>query len=204
MTNNKLQITKLKKRTRHSSFVVFNSAGFTLLEMVVSIGLFSTLIIAAAGVTLSVSKAQIKAQNIQASLDNIRFSLELITKEMRTGTGWALTSICAPQGSEISFTTSLGEKRVYFLDSSSGAIMRAKVVIGGAECSNPAKVKPFTAEEVLVERFNFSFTYGQIAGSSDGQPRATITLKVTSRSPKEELQSSMDLQTTVVQRLRDL
>lgn len=178
--------------------------GFTLFEMVVSIGLFSVLIITAAGVTLSVSNAQIKSQNIQANIDNIRFSLELITKEMRTGTAWALTSTCAPVGSEITFTTSLNETRVYFLNSATEVIMRSKVPISGADCANPLIVKPFTADEVKVNRLNFSFTQGQLPGPNDGQPRATITMKVTSRNPKEQLQSSMDLQTTIVQRLRDL
>jgi type II secretory pathway pseudopilin PulG len=172
--------------------------------MVLSIGIFSILVTSAIGLTLGISNAQIKAQNIQAILNNIRFSLELITKELRTGSGYTLSSTCAPLGSEISFNTSLGDRRVYFLDGTTGIIMRAKIPLTSGDCTNPNIVKPFTAEEVLVERLNFALFYGQLAGPADGQPRATLSLKVTSRSPKYYLQSSMDLQTTVVQRLRDL
>lgn len=198
------QNTKHKTQIRRPYVFKEYESGFTLFEMVISIGLFSILIISASSITIAVSNAQIKAQNIQANLDNIRFSLELITKEMRTGTSWSLSSMCAPLGSEISFTTSLNEKRVYFLNSLTGTIMRAKVPISGADCSDLSKVKPFTAAEVLVDRLNFSLMYGALAGPADGQPRATITLKVTSRSPKEQFKSSMDLQTTIVQRFRDL
>ena len=177
--------------------------GFTLLEMVISIGIFSVLVVASIGLTIGRSNAQIKAQNIQSILNNMRFSLELITKEMRTGSNYVLTTLCASSGSEISFITSLGEQRVYFLNSTSGIIMRAKVPITAGDCTNTSKVKPFTAEEVLVERQSLLLS-GPQAGPVDGQPRTTVRLKVTSRSPKFHLQSSMDLQTTVVQRLRDL
>lgn len=178
--------------------------GFTLLEMIISIGIFSVLVIASIGITLGISNAQIKAQNIQFVLDNIRFSLELITKEMRTGTNYALTANCAPFGSEISFITSTGQERVYFLDAGGGIIWRARVPITSADCENPSRVSPFTSEEVMVERLNFTELYGQVPGGTDGQPRITIALTVTSRSPKLQLQSSMNLQTTIVQRLRDL
>lgn len=181
-----------------------NKSGFTLLEMMLSIGIFSVLVVAAIGITLGISDAQIKAQNIQSILDNIRFSLELITKEMRTGYGYSLTTKCAASGSEISFITSGGEERVYFLDPSTGLIQRARTPITSGDCTDPSKVKPFTSEQVVVERLNFSQLQGQAVGPTDGQPRTTITLTVTSRSPKLHLQSSMNLQTTVVQRLRDL
>ncbi len=179
-------------------------SGFTLLEMIISIGVFSVLVIASIGITLGVSNAQIKAQNIQFVLDNIRFSLELITKEMRTGTNYALTTNCAPLGSEISFITSTGQERVYFLDAGEGIIWRARAPITNEDCENPSKVSPFTSEQVMVERLNFTELYGQVPGGTDGQPRITITLTVISRSPKLQLQSSMNLQTTIVQRLRDL
>jgi len=182
----------------------FLKSGFTLLEMIISIGIFSVIVIAAIGITLSVSNAQIKTANIQAIQDNIRFSLELITKEMRTGSKYTLTSICAGPGSEISFDTALDEKRVYFLDSANKRIMRAKEMITTSDCDGSSKkAAPFTAEDVFVDRLIF-LTTGNLRGPVDGQPRITILLKVRSKSPKFELESSMDLQTTVVQRFRDL
>ncbi len=177
--------------------------GFTLLEMVISTGLFSVIVISAIGITLGVSSAQIKAGNIQVIQDNIRFSLGLITSEVRTGSGYQLTAKCAPAGSEISFTTSFGQPRTYFLDQNAKSIMRATQNITGADCANSAKVAPLTSEEVAVDRFLLTLR-GEAPGAGDGQPRATITLNVRSKSAKYVFESSMSIQTTVVQRLRDL
>lgn len=188
------------------SFILYPlslKGGFTLLEMVISTGIFAVLIVSAIGITLGVSNAQVKASNIQVIQDNIRFSLELIAKEMRTGSGYQLTAKCAPTGSEITFTTSLEQARTYFLEQSAKSIMRATQSITSADCGNPAKVAPITSEEVVVDNFLFTLR-GEAPGAGDGQPRATITMKVRSKSAKYLLESSMSLQTTVVQRLRDL
>lgn len=204
MTNYHPQITNYYKCLRDGVGDLSFKSGFTLLEMVISFGIFSVLIVASIGITLGISNAQIKASNIQTTLDNIRFSLELITKEMRTGSGYTLTTRCGEANEEITFTTSLGETRTYFLDGSAGNIKRVKTDITSAECTDNIKVKPFTSDDVMVERFSFSEIEGNTPGGIDGQPRVTISLRVKSKNPKHFLESSMDLQTTVVQRLRDL
>lgn len=168
--------------------------GFTLLEMLVSIGIFSVVVVASIGATIEISKAQLKSSNLQATQDNVRFTLELLTKELRTGINFQLTSICSSV-SEISFDDANGIKRVYFL--SGDAIMR---IVGSTDC---AIATPFTAEDVAVERLIFRMR-GTTLGPNDGQPMVTISLTVRSKSPKVALESSMNLQTTIVQRLRDL
>ncbi len=180
-----------------------NNSGFTLLEMVVAIGLFSIIVTAAIGITISVANAQIKAGNIQDILDNIRFSLELITKELRTGNTYVASSICSP-GAEISFINSNGQPRIYYLYGPTKIIMRATETILVADCDgSTAKSSPFTSEEVIVENLSFQVR-GATSGPDDGQPWILINLRVKSTSPKYELDSSMNLQTVVTQRLRDL
>lgn len=171
-------------------------SGFTLLEMVISIGIFSVLVVASIGVTLGVSNAQIKAANTQATQDNIRFSLELMTKEMRTGNGYRLSSVCNQNpGEEISFITSGTESRIYYLQGD--RLMRLK---NTAVCQS---AHPLMADEVGAERLRFVIS-GTAPGIGDGQPRVTVSVSVRSKSLKDPLESRMDLQTTVVQRLRDL
>lgn len=174
-----------------------HKAGFTLLEMLVSIGIFSVLVVTAIDITLGISSAQLKTASLQAIQDNIRFSLELISKEMRTGTNYSLSSLCAPAGSEISFTTAADEQRVYYLDAARKAIIRIK---GGTACSNAVQ---FTAEEVSVDTLTIRLR-GQTPGPNDGQPTITLALKISSSDPKFGGETSMNLQTTVVQRVRDL
>ena len=170
--------------------------GFTLLEMVISIGIFSVLVTAAIGITIGVSNAYLKSANVQATQDNIRFSVELMTKELRTGSQYALSASCASRrGEEISFVTAGGERRVYYL--SGTTLMR---LAGSGGCG---AARPLLADEVNTEGLRFAVG-GEAAGPSDGQPWVMIALAVRSRSGKQPLESRMDLQTTVVQRLRDL
>lgn len=169
--------------------------------MVVSIGLFSLIMVAAIGVTIGISNAQAHAAATQAILDNMRFSLELITKEMRTGSDYAYTShgfnCNGTPGSEISFKTSLGEQRVYYLNGETNTIMRIKASI---RCEDAL---PFTAEEVGVQLLNFQLR-GHAIGPGDGQPTITIAVTMRSKIAKQQFRTEMNLQTTVIQRFRDL
>lgn len=186
------------------NFSAKTDKGFTLLEMVISIGIFSVIVVSAIGIMLQVSNVQSKANNLQTVLDNIRFSLELITKEMRTGNSYVLSTACGIAGEEINFKTSIGEDHTYFLDESAGMIMRATEPITGADCNgNTGKVLPFTSPDVLIQKLNFA-ARGNNIGPDDGQPWITIDMKVKSRSVKYELDTSMDLQTSIVQRFRDI
>lgn len=173
--------------------------GFTLLEMIVSTGIFSIIVIASIGIMLSVTKAQLRTANLQAIQDNIRFSTELLTKEMRTGQKYQLTTACTPTvGEEISFDATSGP-RVYYLDDAKKALMRIK----GAPtptCDNAAQL---TGEDITVETFLVQLR-GQIVGANDGQPMATLALKISATDPVSGNKTIMNLQTTVVQRIRDL
>ncbi len=177
--------------------------GFTLLEMIVSIGIFSVVIITTIGIIISVSNAQLKVASIQSTQDNIRFSIELLTKELNTGANYSTASpVCGGIGSEIRFDATSG-RRVYFWDSTNLRIMRAKQDITSADCSGATgKVVQFTASDVFIDRLNF-VVRGNTLGSSDGQPIVTITLRTRSKTTKVSLQSIMDIQMTIVQRIRD-
>ena len=60
--------------------------GFTLIEVMVSLALFSVVMIIAVGGFLSILDVNRKAQALQASLDNASFSFENVTRLIRTGT----------------------------------------------------------------------------------------------------------------------
>ena len=195
-------MTKYKKL--YSSFVIRHSSfkkGFTLLEMVVSVGLFSIIVTTAISIMLQVSNAQLKASGVQTILDNIRFSLELITKEIRTGNSYAANSTCA---AGIKFKTSLNEDRVYYLDIPTKIVMRATAAITPADCDGlSGVVQPFTSEDVEISRLDFQIK-GQNLGPDDGQPWVIVNLAGKSKGPKYQLDSSVNLQTAIVQRIRDL
>jgi len=194
---------RVAKSFRLSDFrVPISYPGFTLLEMIISSGIFTALVIIAIGISLGVSNAQIKAADIQAIQDNVRFSLELMTKEMRTGTNFALTSICAAPGSELSFDSTSG-RRIYFLNSTTKTVHRATQNITAAECGDPSKAPPFSGEEIAVETLVFRLM-GAARGPQDGQPVVTVVLGIRAREIRFGAETTMTLQTTVVPRLRDL
>ncbi len=183
--------------------------GFTLLEMVISIGIFSVLVTAAIGITIGVSNAYLKSANVQATQDNIRFSVELMTKELRTGYAYDVSGRCGAEAAEaVSFIGSDDRRRVYYRD---GAGIR-RIAFDASDTGDLRRqpnaedcrsARPLLADEVAVERLRFT-AGGEAAGPSDGQPWVMVGLSVRSRSGKQSLESRMDLQTTVVQRLRDL
>ncbi len=70
-------------------------AGFSLIELLVSLSIFTIVITMAVGTLLVLIDANGKAQNIQSSLTNVLFSLDSMTREIRTGTRY----YCDTQGS---------------------------------------------------------------------------------------------------------
>ncbi|MBI3420803.1 MAG: prepilin-type N-terminal cleavage/methylation domain-containing protein [Candidatus Sungbacteria bacterium] len=174
-----------------------NGAGFTLVEMMVAISLFAIIMVVTVDIMLTVLTVQSKTTELQAMQDNARFSLELITKELRTGINHSSeTPVCGASGSEIHFTATSGE-RVYYLDAATKRIMRATQAVTGADqCAGRAnnRFSAFTADGVAVEELTF-LVRGNGAGPNDGQPAITVALFIA---------PSLRLQTTVVQRARDL
>lgn len=192
-----------------------DDSGYTLIEMLISISLFSVVVMALVGVMISVFASQAKAIALKDVLDNARFSLELMTRELRTGTDfkYSIPSGCPSIGLQFtSHNQEIPQERFYYVtdtdgDSQYDAIMRvAMTSAGSVDCT---LAQPFTAQEVIVYPMWLSSddsgaVYGGIPGPTDGQPRITISMTVRSRNPRPGQDSSFTLQTTITQRQRDL
>lgn len=178
----------------HSNLRIANRrGGFTLLEMLVAVELFATVLVIAVGAVLALSQAQRKAANIQNIQDNLRFALESMTREIRTGSSFLLpaASGCPPACPELTFTRSDGVSVGYCL--ASDALRK----IGGMSCAlSPA----ISDETIIVEQLVF-YIIGQTIGPGDGQPRITVSLRARSSNPL--LATTFRLQTTVTQRAPD-
>lgn len=61
------------------------AAGFTLIEMLIAVGVGSVVLVTAVGVLASLHAIQRRAINAQNVHDNIRFALEAMSREIRTG-----------------------------------------------------------------------------------------------------------------------
>ena len=169
--------------------------GFTLLEMLISTGIFAVVIITAVGAMISLNQAQVKATNIHNIQDNVRFAIEFMTKEIRTGTNFTVFG-CNPSGcTEIRFTRQQGDNVGYCL--SSGAMFR---FILPSTCATGSAV---TSSAVVINKLFFN-VIGHTVGPTDGQPRITVTVEARSVNPTLRLETNFDLQTTITSRARDL
>jgi prepilin-type N-terminal cleavage/methylation domain-containing protein len=64
------------------------SKGFTLVEIIVSLAIFSVVAVIAVGALVRVTSANRQAQAIQSGVNNISFVLDTISREMRVGSSY--------------------------------------------------------------------------------------------------------------------
>lgn len=186
--------------TMRKKIVSFNK-GFTLLELIIAIGIFFFVVIGAVDMMITVFRAQAKAIAIKEVMDNGRFTMELMTRELRTSGNMRFVN---PPGcpSGLEFTSvnqgSLQERFYYW---SGAAIWR--VAMSSAGSVGCTLAQQLTAPEVVVDHWGARL-HGEIIGPADGQPFITLHLVMHSKDPKVGPETAIDLQTTVVQRIRDL
>lgn len=167
--------------------------GFTLIEMIVAIFLFSIVMVVATGTIVAIVGANRKAQAVKSVMNNVAFSLDSMTRSLRVGTGYDCVgqSSCASLGTDhISFKSVDGEQVDYQLDTVSKQIERA--IEGGAYL-------PLTAPEVVIERLMF-YVDGE-STSDDQQPR--IRIVVGGHAGEGRARTQFDVETMVSQRILD-
>ena len=152
--------------------------GFTLLEMIVSLWVFSTVMLISTSAFLSLISVERRAAALVNIQDNLRFALEVMAKEIRTGTNYSSLS----PFTSFSFTNAKGENVTYQLDTANNLI--EKSTGGGA-------FLPLTSSQIAVNHLRFDVT-------TTGQPWVTITMKATAQLQTTILE--FNLQTTVSQR----
>lgn len=200
----KTRTVQEKAHSRYSLFVLRHStqSGFTLIEMIVSIALFSFVMLATTTVLLSVVDANHKAQGLKTTINNLSLTLESIARNLRTGSGYNVTGFGqgdCPTSSwheGISYTDQYGSNVIYRQEGGSIEISK-----GGASYA------VMTAPEITIQRFCF-FVSGENPLDLQ-QPQIIITLGgvvniATAPGARTKTTSRFDLQTMVSQRLPDV
>ncbi len=177
--------------------------GFTLIEMIVAVAVFSMVAIISVGALLSISDGQQKAASLRSAQDSLDFSLETLAREARTGRSYHCGSAmndfdstprnCSlyPGGPSFTFINNQNQTVTYRTNSG-----RLEKIING-DSLHPLV---FTPPEVIINNLTF---YVRGALASDGlQPRVTIVLDGTA-GVKEKLKSHLNIQTTISQRTID-
>lgn len=181
--------------------------GFTLVEMIVAVGLFATVMLISITALLSVVDANRKAQALQSVINNLNIAVDGMVRSLREGTDYRCNSAtpsnpnCPTGGESIYFeshggrTSNPNDDWVYRYDPSTKRIYKS-------EDGNPAHGIAITAPEVTIDSVTF-YVIG--ATRSDTiQPKVLIVIKGTAGSTKTRTKTTFHIQSTAVQRVLDI
>lgn len=181
-----------KKFTFTPKFLV---RGFTVIEMVVAIAVFSFALVAICGIFLSITKAQRKNSIDQKVQFEASYALETITQALRRYS----IDYSGPINNPVSSLVLVRQDKesITFLK---GGDNRLKMQIGTAAAEN------ILSDQVKVNDLKFWITPVAdpfILGGPNEQPRVTIVLNLSQskNTTKPEEQASIRVQTTITQRV---
>lgn len=180
------------------------SGGFTLIEIMVAVSVFAMVMVVAITAILSIVSANKKAQSLSSVINNLNFSIEAMSRDLRTGYNYNCNGLgnCISGGDNITFKSSQSNNASvkYSLDtcvSSVGSRGCLKKQIGSA---TPIEL---TASEIDILELNFHVLGSERGDVDNMQPRILIRIKGTGGNNARE-RSEFNLQTTVSQRRLDI
>jgi len=174
------------------SFSNKRARGYTLIELIVAVGLFALIMMLASGAYLVMVGANRQAQSTATGIDNLAFVLESMTRNVRTGTGYQSVSAGA---TSFSFTSQDNCTITYSM--SAGQVIESE---SGSGCPTLSSV-PLTDPIVTVTAL--SFTTSGTVNSDVYQPYVTITLAGTVSTGPGKTQS-FSVETSAAMRGSDI
>jgi len=163
--------------------------GFMLVELLVSVAIFTIIIFFSLGAVVIVFSSNRKSESIRTSVDNANFALEAMSRDIRFGEnfkcGNPLKSICGDgeEGNKLSFVSASASKGNTVFELVNGQIVK-NVNDGGN--------LPLTAPTYKINTLNFTL----VNNEGDAQPMVTIFIEGVA-SPQSKESSTFSLQTTV-------
>ena len=180
------------------------NSGFTLVEMMVAIAVFSVVMVTAMSALLNIIDANNKARAIKVAVDNVSFALEGISKDMRMGTEYK----CLDDSGVITPCSSTGNSGIQYQKSDAGGnviivrylfVASSGLVKGKIQKEiNSDSFHDITSSEVNILKMKF---YVLNANDNTKQPRMIMTL-TGEAGVKDKIKTDFDLQTSVSQRVR--
>ena len=190
--------------------------GFTLIEMIVSLAVFSIVIAIAVGALLMLIANNKKVQNEQSVMTNLSFALDSMTREIRTGTDyycvdsipadafdiddWTGGDDCSTNGDigiafvEAGDSITAGDSRIaYFYDASEQKLYRK---VGGDDSQSIVS----SGIEILDADF-FITGADRLTDGNTSQPSVTIRIEAQEVGGGEK---TYFIQTAVTQRQLDI
>jgi len=194
--------------------------GFTLIELMVSVAVFSVVMLVAISTLLSIVDANKKAQALKSVMNNLNFALESMSREIRVGTNYhceespagpydpldlAIPQDCGVGGGQLlALESSDGD----FTDNDDQLVYRLNSSVSGGSIERSldagATWTAITAPEVNISEFTFYVTGTETyfpALSNTQQPRVTMSIQGVAGAGNAS--TTFTVQATVSQRLLD-
>jgi prepilin-type N-terminal cleavage/methylation domain-containing protein len=184
-------------------------SGFTLLEMIVAIGIFLIALIIILGALVAINNAARKARSARAVTDNLSTAIDSISRSIRVGSNFHCgcggsgdpTSTTTPQNCTMTDTTGSGGNTCLAFEGQLGdpgnnndqIIYRLYNGSIQRSTNSGASYLPLTAPELSIESFRF-YLYG--TAPNEDQPVVTMVLRG-SVSATARTATSFNMQTTV-------
>jgi prepilin-type N-terminal cleavage/methylation domain-containing protein len=193
--------------------------GFSLIEMVVAVSLFALVNVVMTNIFQNVIEGQrsaVAAQNIQESM---RYTLEVMSKEIRTAKKLASPTECdttlgmvmassnsinkvfnqTDGNSILYFKNKNNECVVYYLLDGQLKVIHDAAPYGDLDEENDYQVSS-TPDEIIVSNLHFDVVDDNYNTFHSVQPRVTIRMDVENKTLKEIHKQKMSLQTTISSR----
>lgn len=178
--------------------------GFTVIEMVVSLGLFSSVLSISVGALLSMINSNRKTQSLRSAMDNLNLATEEMSRSIiqgrtyhcgESGEIWKASSSCNSEGDTFfafeahDGSSTISDQIVYKLDATNGRLQKS--------INSGTDFKDVTAPSIKIDNLKF-YVYGSDPLNKE-VPRVVITIGGTAGT-KESTRSSFNIQTTASQR----
>lgn len=198
--------------------------GFTLLEMIVSLGIFSLVAVVAVGSLVRITGLNRRAQSLQSAMDNVSFALESMTRNMRYGIGFQCTrdssfsensttaTVCAHSASNkgILFTSTKTDPEgcplihAYWFDKKNVNGENRWSIKKSEQTTCRGEIRPETAVSIVDEK-NVTLTNVEFAVLLGTKEYSLASFKIEGYAGKRESeQTKFTVQTAVSQRISDI
>jgi len=185
--------------------------GFTLIEVMVSVSIFTMVMLVATGAVFSIVEANKKTHTLKSVMTNLDFALESMVRNIRVGTNYAcldssgslLAGDCPGGANGISFTSNITNDLIpgsnlqfeYTFGQDANGVGRVYRKVVGQD-SSPIAI---TAKEINITDMRF-FIVGSVAGDNK-QPKVVILIR--GYAGAGDTKSDFNIETTVTERSID-
>lgn len=187
--------------------------GFTLVEMIVSIGLFTIVLFISTSAFLAVLNADQKSRATRTALDNLNLSLEDMSRRIKTGTtyncgGGAGVNDCPSGGTVLAITDQDNQRVIYKKGVGPGPVTASgcgnvlfSTTQGCLVRDKAGTALAVTGKDINIQNLRF-VANGTIPLPDTVQPYVVVLVDGTTTAGK--ITSAFTLQTIVTQRMYDI